>query len=221
MRLTRRTFLALLVPAPLAAQEFVSVDGPLSDEDFYRLVACAAPPGGDCAKPVVRWPDPQRLSLRVGIAGVHPAFPSYKLDLVDQALDAAIDEINALGAHLWLDRHYAAPFDIPVYLLETPEGGLIQGTGNSQIDGSAMSIGRVVIRSRGADIQSAAIAISRDIHRREIASVVLEELVQALGLPTDISSGAYRRSIFSEEGNSVVYLRGQDAEAIRLHYPRA
>ncbi|MBF9031344.1 DUF2927 domain-containing protein [Rhodobacterales bacterium HKCCE3408] len=217
--LTRRAFLAGLLPAPLAAQEYISVDGPISDEDFYRLVSCAAPPGGACAKPVVRWPDPQRLTLRTGIAWASPRFPAYKLDLVDQALDHAVEEVNGTGAHLWLERHYAGPFDIPLYLVDTPVGGLIEGTGNSQIDGAEMAIGRVVIRSRGAAIVSAAIAISMDISRREISSVVLEELVQALGLPTDIEAEAYDRSIFSENSNSAVWLRGQDAEALRRHYP--
>jgi hypothetical protein len=83
-----------------------------------------------------------------------------------------------------------------------------------------MAIARVALRSRGGTILSAAIAISQDIRRREIASVVLEELVQALGLPTDIDSPAYTRSIFSEADNATVWLRGQDAAALRRHYPR-
>lgn len=219
--LTRRALFSLLLPAPLAAQEFITVERALTDDEFYRLVSCAAVPGGDCVKPVVRWPDPRRLSLRVGIARISPSFPSYKFDLIDTALDAAIAEINAVGANLFLERRYGAPFDVPVYLTDAPEGGLIEGTGNSQIDGTEIAIGRVVLRSRGPDIIEAAIAISRDISRREIASVVLEELVQAMGLPTDIAGAAYARSIFSETGNSVVRLRGQDAEALRRHYPQA
>ena len=82
-----------------------------------------------------------------------------------------------------------------------------------------MAIARVALRSRGCTILSAAIAISQEIRRREIASVVLEELVQALGLPTDIDSPAYTRSIFSEADNATVWLRGQDAAALRRHYP--
>ena len=210
----------MLLPAPLAAQEFIAVQGVLSDEAFYRLVACAAPPDGSCGKPLVRWPEGRQLALRVGIAAIDPGFPSYKFDLIDRALDDAIAQVNAAGANLYLERRFGAPFDVPVYLTDTPEGGLIHGTGNSQIDGSEIAIGRVVLRSRGAEIVEAAIAISRDIARREIASVVLEELVQAMGLPTDIAGEAYLGSIFSETGNSVVRLTGQDAEALRLHYPR-
>ena len=219
--ITRRALLAAFLPAPALAQEFIEVDGPLEDAEFYRLVACAAsPPDGECQKPLVRWPTPRRLNLRVGIARIDPGFPAYKIEAIDRALDAAIEEVNATGAHLNLVRAFRGAVDVPLYLLAVAEGGEIAGTGNRQIDGSSIALGRVVIRSRGQDILAAAIAISRDIARREIASVVLEELVQAMGLPTDVASEAYAGSIFSENGNSVVWLRNQDAEVLRLHYPR-
>ena len=111
--MTRRALLAMLLPAPVAAQEFIAVQGALSDQAFYRLVACAAPPDGPCGKPLVRWPEARQLALRVGIAAIDPAFPSYKFDLVDRALDAAIAEVNAVGANLYLERRFGAPFDIP------------------------------------------------------------------------------------------------------------
>lgn len=212
--------LLLALPGLARAQEYVTVPGLVSDADFYRLVACGAAPGGECTKPVIRWPRDRQLHLRVGIVQVGLTFPDYKLDLVDAAIDAAIDEINASGARLYLERAYEGEIDVPIFLLDTPQGGIVDGTGHDEIDGNSISIGRVVIRSRGETITSAAIAISRDIRRREIASVVLEELVQAMGLPTDVASPAYRDSIFSEEGNSVVWLRGQDAEVLRRHYPR-
>ncbi|NKX43633.1 DUF2927 domain-containing protein [Roseicyclus persicicus] len=213
--------LAVLLAAPQAsAQEFIAVPDLISDEAFYRLVACAAPPGGACAKPLIRWPDEQRLQLRVGIAAVAAAFPTYKLDLIDRALDDAIAEINAVGAGLYLTRAYEGELDVPLYLVDTPQGGTIGGTSVAELDGAEIAIARVALRSRGEDIVAAAIAISADIRRREIASVVLEELVQAMGLPTDIASPAYTRSIFSETGNSTVWLRGQDAAALRRHYPR-
>ncbi|AHM02575.1 hypothetical protein roselon_00116 [Roseibacterium elongatum DSM 19469] len=211
---------AALVPRPVAAQEYLSVRGPLSDEAFYRLVACAAPPGGDCAKPFIRWPAHRRLSLRVGLAQISAAFVDYRFDLVDAALDDAIAEINGAGAHLFLERAYEPPFDVPIYLVATPQGGRISGTGVPELDGTDLYIGRVALRSRGEEITAAAIAISADIRRREIASVVLEEVVQALGLITDIASPAYEDSIFAENGNSTVRLRGQDAAALRRHYPR-
>jgi len=210
----------LILPVLAAAQEFVTVPRRLSDEAFYRLVACAAPPGGPCAKPEIRWSEERRVSLSVGIAMIDAGFPTYKLDLVDDAIDRAIAQINASGAYLVLERIYEGTPDIALYLLDTPQGGIISGTGNAELDGSELAIGRVAIRSLGGDIQDATIAISRDIQRREVASVVLEELVQALGLPTDIQSPAYPDSIFNENSNAVVWLRGQDAEALRRHYPR-
>lgn len=221
MRLLISLLCLLCLAAPAArAQEFVAVPGIISDDAFYRLVACAAPPGGDCAKPVIRWPETRRLQLRVGIAAIADSFPSYKLDLIDQAIDDAIAEINASGAALFLRRAYEGELDIPIYLVDTPQGGRIEGTGIAELDGADIAIARVALRSRGGDIVAAAIAISEDIRRREIASVVLEELVQAMGLPTDIASPAYDRSIFSETANSTVWLRGQDAAALRRHYPR-
>lgn len=211
-------FLAL--PRPGAAQEFIAVPDLVSDEAFYRMVACAAPPGGDCAKPFVWWPRERRLRLRVGIAQISEGFADYRFDVVDRSVDRAIAEINGAGAHLFLERAFEGPFDIPIFLVDAPQGGEITGTGVADLDGSSISIGRVALRSRGAEITGAAIAISADIQRREIASVVLEELAQSLGLVTDVLSPAYSHSVFSEDHNSATRLRGQDAEALRRHYPR-
>ncbi len=211
-------FLAL--PRPGAAQEYIAVPDLVSDEAFYRLVACAAPPGGDCAKPIIRWPRERRLRLRVGIAQISEGFADYRLDLVDRAIDRAIAEINGAGAHLFIERAFEGPFDVPVYLVDARQGGEIAGTGEADLDGTSISIGRVALRSRGDVITGAAIAISADIQRREIASVVLEELVQSMGLVTDVLSPAYSDSVFSENDNSATRLRGQDAEVLRRHYPR-
>lgn len=220
-----RALISLLLisfPAPheLSAQEFLTVPDIISDDAFYRLIACAAPPGGDCNKPLIYWSEERRLALRIGIANTADTFPSYKLDIVDAAIDAAIAEINGAGANLFLVRVYEGEMDIPLHLVDTPQGGVIVGTGIEELDGSDIAIGRVAIRSRGEEIVAATIAISQDIRRREIASVVLEELVQSLGLVTDIDSPAYQFSIFAENGNSMTRLRGQDASALRRHYPR-
>ena len=95
----------------------------VSDESFYRLVACAAPPGGDCAKPFVWWPRERRLRLRVGIAQISEGFADYRFDVVDRSVDRAIAEINGAGAHLFLERAFEGPFDIPIFLVDAPEGG--------------------------------------------------------------------------------------------------
>ena len=207
-------------PGAPRAQEFIAVPNLISDEAFYRLVACGAPPGLDCNKPFIYWPEDRRLALRIGIADTAESWADYRYDLVDAAIDAAIAEINGAGAHLFMERVYEGEMDIPLYLVDAPLGGVIDGTGVAELDGADIAIGRVAIRARGDQIIAATIAISQDIRRREIASVVLEELVQALGLVTDIASPAYERSIFAENGNSMTWLRGQDAAALRRHYPR-
>lgn len=201
-------------------QEYVAVPDVVSDEAFYRMVACAAPPGLECNKPFIRWPEDRRLSLTVGLAQVTPVLPNYKYALFDRAIDAAIDEINAAGAQIFLERSYETGMDIPFHIVATAPGDRITGTQVPELEGVELSIGRVALRSRGGDITGAAIAISAEIRRREIASVVLEELVQALGLVTDVVSPAYESSIFSETSNSTVWLRGQDLAVLRRHYPR-
>jgi hypothetical protein len=72
------------LPRPVPAQEFVAVPDLISDEAFYRLVACAAPPGRGLRQTVHRWPTERRLRLRVGIAQISEEFAGYRLDLVDR-----------------------------------------------------------------------------------------------------------------------------------------
>ncbi len=203
------------------AAEFVVTDGPLDDETFYRAVACGAIPGADCARPMARWPEDRARSLTVGIAQIDDGFPVYKLSWARAALDEAIAEINAAGADLSLTRRAdGLPADIPVYLTGAPRGGIVAGTGYRGLDGAQIEAGLVTIWWRDGKISSAAVALSADVRRRSIRSVMLEELVQAMGLPTDIRGPAYRgQSIFDEDSNAVIRLTGQDAAALRRHYP--
>lgn len=223
-RLAVAALLACLVPLLLRAEtapEFVALPGLVDDETFYRAVACAALPGQDCLRPLARWSDNRAQRLTVGLAGIDPDFPIYKLGDVRAGLDAAIAEINATGAQVTLLRRAdGLPADIPIYLTGAPRGGRISGTGYRGLDGTTIQAGLVTVWWQDDRITSAAIALSRDVRRRSIRSVLLEELVQALGLSTDIRSPAYaRRSIFDEDSNAVIRLTGQDAEALRRHYP--
>ena len=79
-----------------------------------------------------------------------------------------------------------------------------------------------VFASRGSSvIQSAKVTISDRVENRDLKSVMLEEVVQSLGLLTDIHGRHYHnKSIFSETGWRIKRLRGQDAKAILYHYPR-
>lgn len=209
----------LLLAWPAQAQEFVAVDGRLSDADFYRLVACAAPPGGPCSKPFIRWPQDRRDPLRVGFVrwpeGVHPVLANT----LQEALDNAIFQINGVQAGMRLERTDGLRPDIEIHVVATAPGSVMTGTGHDMLDGALLPLARVALRAQAGEITQAVIAVSKDVDRRAAASVMLEELVQALGLVTDVLSPAYPRSVFAEDSNFGVRLVGQDAMVLLRHYP--
>ena len=207
---------------PAAAQEFIQTDALLSDDAFYRLVACAAPPGADCSKPMIYWPQDKRSALRVGFVTKTPALAPWQERIYTRAFMEAVAEINKVCGGIQLK--VAAPTDtippdIALHVLDTRPGEEMVNTGVPVLEGRVLSLGQVMVRARNSWIDQAVISMSVDTPRRAIASVVLEEVVQALGLMTDIRSPVYRRSVFSEDSNSGTRLRGQDAMAIRRHYP--
>jgi hypothetical protein len=211
-------FLAL--PRPVAAQEFIAVPDLISDEAFYRLVACAAPPGGDCAKPFIRWPTERRLRLRVGIAQISEEFAGYRLDLVDRAVDRAIAEINGAGAHLFLERAFEAPFDVPIYLVDAPQGGEISGTGVADLDGSSISIGRVALGlavMKSPARPSPFLAISSGARSDPSC---WRNWCRPWGLSLMWFLRLTRIRSFPRTTTPPPDLRGQDAAALRRHYPR-
>jgi hypothetical protein len=209
----------MLATLPAAAQEFVRVPEPLSDRDFYRAVACAAPPGGDCRKPFLRWPEAARRPLAVGLAALPEGLPASHAAPFDAGLDAAIAEVNAAGADIALRRDDDAP-DIRVHVVTTPPGGVIADTGEPMLDGTALPLALVLLRAREQEITEALVAVSIFAPPDEVPSLLLEEVVQALGLMTDGAGPAYATSLFAEDGNAVDRLRGQDAMALRRHYPK-
>lgn len=213
--------LAVLSAAPVQATEFIETELFLDDAAFYRVVACGAAPGAACSRPMARWPEARARSLTVGIAKIDEGFPDYKLSWADAALDEAIAEINGAGADLQITRSGdGQPADIPVYLTGAGRGEQVVGTGYRGLDGSVIQAGLVTLWWQDGTISTAAVALSADVRRRSIRSVMLEEIVQALGLSTDIRGPAYRgKSIFDEDTNAVTQLEGQDADALRRHYP--
>lgn len=211
-----RRALWLLLALPAAAQEYVEVPGRLDDAAFYRAVACAAPPGGACRKPFLRWPEARRGDLTVGLVPLAEGPPP---DLYRRDLDAALAEVNGLDAGLRL-RRTRGRADIEVHVVDTPPGHVMRGTGIADLDGQVLPLGRVSLRTRGGIIREALVAISSYAGPGEVAPILLEEIVQGLGLITDIKSPAYGDSLFSEERNDVVRLEAQDAMALRRHYAR-
>ena len=214
----RAAALALLLAAPAAAQEFVPFEAPPGDDAFYRAVACAAPPGGPCAKPVLRWPAARRDPLTVGLVTVTPMLAGEGQRRFDAALDAALAEIASVGADLRLARDDADP-DIAIHVVPTPPDHVIDGTGIAGLDGAHLQLGRVALVSRGGTITRGLIAVSAFARPSEIGPVLLEEVTQALGLMTDLRGPGLEASVFGEDTNAARRLSPQDAMAIRRHYP--
>jgi len=207
---------------PVLAVEFVETTGKLTNDDFYRIVSCGAPPGGACHDPVVRWSARNASDLRIVLDPVHPDYPGPLAKLMQAALDQAIAQINAAGTALHLRRvptGHAAP--VVVYLTPAGDGERIFGTGEAGIDGEIIGAGLTTIWWNDAhEITNAYIVLSGDLPASEVASVMLEELTQSMGLMTDIRNRAYDSiSVFSEDSNSVTRLGPQDLMALRRHYP--
>ena len=178
MRVLLALTTALCAPYAFAA-DYVETQGRLSDDAFYRLVACGAAPGADCALPFVRWSKTDRADLRVGVMRRAAGFPAPQT--ADAALDAAIEAINGADAGLTLRQTTRAPHI--------------------------------------TTIERAAIILARDLPPDHYRAVLLEELVQAMGLLTDIRNTAYAgRSIFAADDNLTTALQGQDLVALRRHY---
>jgi hypothetical protein len=208
---------------PAAGADYVDASGKLSDEDFYRLVACGAPPGGRCQQTLTKWSPSDRRGLTVAIILADRDFPETKQRQILRALDRAIDELNGSGADIHLTRTDGSRGDIRIYLVAAPVNSTIRGTGNPTLDGGYIeaALTSIVWQTGTGRMESASIAISRGILPGDIRSIVLEELTQSLGLIFDIRDTYYNsRSIFSEDGNSVLRIAGQDDMVLRTHYPK-
>lgn len=107
-RATVAALVAAIATAPLAAQDFVTTEGPLSDTDFYRLVACGAAPGGDCTKDMVRWQITR--PVRVSLARVDRALLGGKKKRAEASITRAVQYLNAANFGLRLE---IVPRNIP------------------------------------------------------------------------------------------------------------
>ena len=215
--------LALCLGAGLAqAQESIRSDGRLSDDNFYRLVSCAAPESGACQKDVVRWSPADARDISIGIVRVANDYPAALRNLADAALNGAIDEVNAADANLHLTRSdtIIKP-DIAVFLLAIKKGDEIAGTGLDPLDGAKIEAAKVQIWWRAdRTLIKGAIVLANDVLPDEIRSIMLEEVTQTMGLLTDVDSDYYEtRSIFSETSNQRSRLGAQDIMVLQRHYP--
>ncbi len=214
-----RCLLALMLAAPLAAQEYIVTDGPLTDSEFYGVVSCAARPGQGCNEPIVRWDQP------VVTVAFEPMVPSYPTDLArefDRVLDTSVSQINSAAPGLNLRRvAKSESAHVRLFLQPIRSGDAVRGTGYAELDGTP--IGAAIVQVYWDDdrnLTEALIAFARDIPINQAGPIMLEELAQAMGLMTDIRNPYYEtRSVFSEDSNSVAKLGVQDRAALRLHYP--
>ncbi|SMY06566.1 DUF2927 domain-containing protein [Flavimaricola marinus] len=226
MKAIQRSLCAALLSFGVAgaalAEDFVVTEGPLSDEAFYRLVACRAAPGKGCSERMVRWPASAAAELGIGLASIDDSYPPDLAQRMDQAIDRVIDTLNGAGAGLRLVRAVrTTQADISVHLVGAVQGGLIQGTGNIEMDGVEIGAALVHIRwNLAGNIIRGTIAVASDVPPDEAYPVLLEEITQSLGLMTDIRNPYYEDiSVFSEDSNGVMSLSAQDLFAIRRHYP--
>lgn len=211
--------LAALLASPAFASDGVRTTGPLTDTEFLRLLTCGAAPAGACQMDPVKWADPGKLTLSFG--PVPQGYPADKASRINDAVDRALAGINSLGTAVKLRR--VAPNDAPSIALRPTlfyENDAVFGEPGVE-DGEQIGAGYVyVYRNAGNTLSRGTILNAQDIAMTEINSIVLEEITQSPGLLFDIENPDYEGvSIFAQDSNSVVSLTGQDATALRLHYP--
>lgn len=213
----RALILWLALASQLKAQEFLSTETALKDDDFYALVSCAAPPpDGECRKPIVQWP---KNGLTIGITKMERAYLGGKKTRAEAALSRAIDEINAAGSALTLTRNDQDP-DIPILFLDIPARSTISGSGIEALEGTPISGAGVRVFAKDGVILKSVIIFTTGLQRRAYESAMLEEVIQGLGLLTDIGGTYYEsRSIFSQSSNALTKLGKQDIMALGRHYP--
>lgn len=227
--------LCLALCAPARTETIVTLKTQQSDENFYRAIACGARPGKRCTTTLAKWPAEKRKNLTVGIVFTDPSFDRAQKNNIRKNLRAAIREINSVKSSVRLKMtNYTYP-DIRVYLVPIApisQVGVVRGTQDETVDGSEFGkrhVARVDVfwnaktkNSPSASITRANIIYTSRMSKGETKSVVLEELVQSLGLLADIDGPYYElRSIFAENANFVTQLDGQDVSTLRMHYPPA
>jgi len=202
---------------PAHAQDYVDSSGPLDDAAFYRLVACAAPPSGDCAKPFYKW---KKSDITIGIVERAPAFLGGKMKRAEAALVRAVQRLNDVDMGIALRPSEDAP-DIAIHLLDIARGEKMQAPQPPLLRGKTMANAITALDVGGSIIEGATIGFSSTITIRQYESVMLEEITQALGLITDIRNPYYQtRSILSQDAdNSLKALGIQDRMALIRHYP--
>jgi hypothetical protein len=212
--------LALMTFASLAAAQEtdgVASAGILPDEDFFRLVTCGAKPGEACRGPQPHWRKP-RLTLALAV-GEDPVAPEFEAKL-HTAIDNALAEINSAGAGISIVPGDGRTADITIRPTRIAEGTQLQDVPGFSGRG-IMGVGYMTLWwDDSLRITEAVILISTSITDQDLASVMLEEITQSLGILYDIENPSYEGvSILSQTSNATTTIQGQDAALLRWLYP--
>lgn len=208
------------------ARDFTRSSGKLSDAHFYLSVACKSKNGRSCSENLLRWPASFRRSLTVGLVsakGDHIT-PEYRAEL-DRAVRNAVNQVNLAKAGVKLklvSGGAARRANIQIFASKVGKSRRVIGLSYLALNGAKVSRAATRISAIRGRIFSAGIVLSQSVDQPAISSVMLEEVVQALGLPYDILNPYYtERSIFAQSGpNRLADLKGQDAMALRRHYAK-
>lgn len=225
---TMRLNLLLLAVAPVVlagqmafATDAVPSQGRLGDADFFRAVSCGAPTSGACQTSPRRF---AKRNMTVAVLRTKTARPtSDQIRATSRAIDTALAQINATTTNITLTRvsgTAARQADIKLHFVSSKIGQRISGTQFPLLDGQRMQHAiTVILPFTKGRIYKSGIALAANLPARDVDGVVLEELVQSLGLPWDIDNPYYvGKSVFSQHGNGVKRLSKQDRMAIKNHY---
>lgn len=225
--MTPRRALALISAAALSlntasalAADTIAVAGRLTDTDFYRLVSCAAPPGGACTHTPLRWM--AERPIRVALRRIDPAYLGRRKARAEAAVTRALQELNAADAGFRLARVRAGePAEIVVYFLGLDAGATIAGTGLNWVDGAEIgeTTTRLAVEPGGAIIRGATIVVSTSLETSAYEAAMLSALTGAMGLTTAVEADAYEgTSALAHARRGATRLGPQDIAALRMHY---
>ena len=205
-----------------SADDHRGAESKLSDQDFYRAVACGADPGGPCTTPIVKWPKDQRHTLQIFIHEPPASFVKDKAKAVIAAVRLAATEVNISGADIQLEVVNTPTAPLHVYMLDAGWGDRITDSGDPILDGAKMRATASAIQvEAGTDtIERASIAVSDTVAFDIIRAAVLKAILKALGFQVAIDDPHYTgNSVFAALGHDVYAIRRQDMLALRMHYP--
>lgn len=219
--------ISLTIAGAAFARDHTFSNGKLTNDQFYKAVTCKAKVDGPCQEKPARWPSFLSNQLTVGLAQVQRGTSRQQEAVVRKALQDSVDMINASGANVklrYVSGRKAHRTWIKVHIIK-PHGpkNVIKGVSLKGMNGlKAQNARTKIYANKDHRIARAGITISNTLTDPvQLRAIVLEELVQSLGLMWDIENPYYNtRSIFSQSGpDNLIQIKGQDKAVLQRHYP--